>query len=191
MEVNFLKLYKDLADEISLILRGEGPEIEKFESCFRCGIRYWENLKEKIKKNYFKNDEEEIHFFKYVKPKFTGLIEYYTQRYQAFLFLPDKDTASKLYFWNMELKKIDRFYDSQQAFIRYYQSGDKDLDELYFLRAESDCSNFQYARVYDLDSETATSHDWLVSRMVAFELYRSYIKEELEKVKRAQRNFKD
>jgi hypothetical protein len=48
---------------------------------FRSGIDHCNKLKENIRRERFVIDEEEIHFFKDVKPRFTGGIDYYTERY--------------------------------------------------------------------------------------------------------------
>src|SRR5579863_3560211 len=76
MNANFLELYEVLVRDINAILKKDSSEKEKMEYCFRCGIEHWNNLKEKIKRESFDSDEKEIYFFKYIKPRFTGEIEY-------------------------------------------------------------------------------------------------------------------
>ena len=179
MRADYLQVYKDLMRDVTNIRAGEGTELSRIEACFKTALAYWEEVKEMIRKEVFADNQEEIDFFKYTKPRFTGLVEYYTQRYQALLFIPEKDVGTILYFWKMELKKIDRFLITQSDFINYYEKGETYKDTQYFLRADSDLSNFERARVYDLDSETATSHDWLVSMLLGFKMYRRDVELEL------------
>src|ERR1700722_7206859 len=125
MNANFLELYEGLVRDINAILKTSSSDKEKMESCFRSGIDHWNKLKEKIKREGFASEEEEIHFFKNVKPRFTGEIEYYTQRYHAILFLPETDKQSQINFWEGELGRLDKFFGSYHEFFQYYHSKKK------------------------------------------------------------------
>src|ERR1700722_4479009 len=175
MNANFLELYEALVRDINAILQTSSSEKEKMESCFRAGIDHWNKLKEKIKREGFGSEEEEIHFFKNIKPRFTGEIEYYTQRYHAILFLPETDTKSQTDFWEGELSRLDKFFGSYHEFFTYYHAKKTDRDHAYFLRAGSDGSNIPRANVFDLDPETSTSHDWLLTNMIGYEKYKKYV----------------
>jgi hypothetical protein len=179
MNANFLELYQSLVQDVSQILARELSSKEMMELCFRCCIEHWNRLKEKIKQEGFDSDAEEIHFFKCIKPRFTGEIEYYTQRYHAFLFLPS-DREAEQSFWEGELGRIDKFFGSYHVFFAYYRSGKTDQDARYFLRRNSDGSNIAHANVFDLDQQTATSHDWLLTNMIAYTKYRDWVERQLE-----------
>src|SRR5580700_10955746 len=123
MNANFLALYEARVRDINAILQTNSSDKEKMESCFRGGMDHWNKLKEKIKREGFERDEEEIHFFKCIKPRFTGEIEYYTQRYHAILFSPESDKQSQINFWDGELGRIDKFFGTFHQFFNYYRSG--------------------------------------------------------------------
>ncbi len=184
MKRDWQEAYEKLSEELARLLAGELSDTEKMEACFMTALAHWERLKGKIKKNDFDSDEQEIFFFKTVKPRFTGLVEYYNQRYQALLFLSRQRPRSRtqLYFWKMELRRILRFFELHADFIQYYQEDNTELDEIYFLRVYSDLSNFEKARVYDLDEQTASSHDWLISKMIGLGKYRHDVEAEIEKI---------
>jgi hypothetical protein len=180
MTTDFLQLYKALLHDINKILERKLSEKEAAELCFRCSIAHWNALKDRVKKEGFGSDAEEIHFFKNTKPFFTGQIEYFIQRYHALQFLPSGAEARRE-FWKGEMARLNHFFDSYQDFFTYYHSRQTDLDQRYFLVRHSDGSNLAHAAVYDLDQETATSHDWLLTNMVAYEKYKKYVEEELGK----------
>jgi hypothetical protein len=182
MTVNFPDLYESLVRDINHILYRDLSEKEKMELCFRCSIEHWNRLKEEIKGQGFDSDEEEIHFFKQIKPRFTGEIEYYTQRYHALLFLPETDKQEQLFFWEGELGRIDKFFVSYHAFLEYYGSSKTNLDHRYFLRRNNDGSNLAHANVFDLDQQTAASHDWLLTNMIGYQKYKKFILAEMEKL---------
>jgi hypothetical protein len=177
MKTNYLELYAELVREVNNILAKDLPESEKMELCFRCCIEYWNGLKLKIKLEGFTSDEDEIHFFKNIKPRFTGEIEYYTQRYHAILFLP-ADKELQLSFWEGELGRLNKFFGSYHEFFTYIENKKTDRDEKYFLRRNSDGSNIAHANVFDMDQQTATSHDWLLTNMIGYEKYEKFILEE-------------
>lgn len=181
MNANFLELYEDLAWDINGILKRDLSEKERMELCFRCCIEHWNKLKEKIKREGFKSDGEEIHFFKSIKPRFTGEIEYYTQRYHAILFLPESDKQAEQFFWDGELGRIDKFFGGNHIFFDYYDSKRTDQDDRYFLRRNSDGSNIAHANVFDMDQQTATSHDWLLTNMIGYKKYKTFVLAEMKK----------
>ena len=56
-------------------------EMEIIEACFKSSLDYWGKVCKAMKGSEFRNKEEEICFFREVKPAFTSFIEYYTYRY--------------------------------------------------------------------------------------------------------------
>jgi hypothetical protein len=182
MPLNYDKAFAELSADIDEILARKGPELEKMETCFSAALRHWEKFKASASELRFAGRKDEIRFFKFIKPQFTGLVEYYTQRYQALLFIPSGTSASVLYFWKMEFRRIERFFARHEEFVRYYEQGETEMDELYFLREFGDGTNLDQARVYDLDARVATSHDWLVSKILAMNMYRDDVENAIHRL---------
>ncbi len=182
MNTNYLGQYERMVTGLNEILKKEINDKEKMELCFRCCIDNWNILKEKIISRGFESDANEILFFKSTKPRFTGEIEYYIQRYHALQFLPEKEKQLQINFWHGELSRLDKFFAAWQEFFTYHKSGKTDRDELYFLRRNNDGSNINHAAVYDLDQRAASSHDWLLSCMIAYEKYKCHIDKELQRI---------
>jgi hypothetical protein len=174
--------YESVKADIIHILAGPDPELDRIEDSFMSALWHWEKFKNSVRGQSFSSRAEEIDFFKFTKPRFTGLVEYYTQRYQALLFAPAGNPAKAHYFWKMEDRRIERFFVRHREFIQYYEQGETDLDELYFLREFGDGTNLQSARVYDLDEQTSSSHDWIVSRMIALKKYRQDVKNAIYRI---------
>ena len=152
----------------------------ELECCFHIAESYWAKLRQDLTGYVFENMADEIKFFRYIKPKFTSEVEYYSLLYHAELFRKDVlDAVSLQKFWAREQQRLQRFITENEEFCGYYKKGDSSLDEIYFLRKNSDLSNFPRARVYDLDEKATTSHDSLVSTLLALERYMDFIKEEL------------
>jgi hypothetical protein len=180
MSPNYLEYHQHLLTATILYQESEKPELEKIEACFKCSLDYWTKVKLGVKEFGFRTTEEEIHFFKKIKPLFTAPIEYYTQRYHALLFMPVNDEGEVRRFWKWEMRKIARFQENNEEFCRYMREGATDKDTGYFLRSADNPAPLFHGRVHDLDTETATSHDYLVTMIAAYELYQPFI---LEKIK--------
>src|SRR4051812_33776033 len=75
--------------------------IHKTECCFRAAVNRWTQLSHKLKKHQFLSEENEMEFFKSLKPKFTSEIEYCTLVYHSLLFQPD-EAHSAIDFWKRE-----------------------------------------------------------------------------------------
>ena len=176
------KLYLQLLMNIAQSQHTQGSDTQKIEVCFKHAIGCWRKVQQLIKSNDFSTEEEEIHFFKHIKARFTGLIEYYTYRYHALLFMTSQDKAEQEEFWNRELRKIERFYESHREFCQYIRQGATNKDKDYFLRASNRESAPLQARIHDIDPDTSTSHDHLLTLLNAYKLYKEHINLELRKL---------
>src|SRR5882672_8072272 len=126
MSANYGEYYRQLLDALDLCQHSDGPEMEKIENCFKYSLDYWGKVREQVKEAGFDSAAEEINFFKEINPLYTGLFEYYTRRYHALLFLPANDKSEQGRFWLWELRKIERFFESNAGFCRYMQNGATD-----------------------------------------------------------------
>lgn len=182
MSLDHLEYYQQLLAALASCEEGTASEIEKVESSFKCSLDHWGKIQKHIKQNGFSSPSEEIHFFKNIKPKFTSHIEYYTCRYHALLFMPAEDPTELIRFWRWEMRKTEKFFEVNDEFCRYMREGATDRDEEYFLRADNNGSPLMQGRIHDVDPMTATPGDHLVTMIVAYEMYRSYIQEEIQKL---------
>ena len=137
-------------------------------------------LKLFIVKYKFKNEKEEILFFKKIKPQF--IAKYI---YQAFIFSveskrPHGCSKMVLGFLEEEHKKMHLFHNNNLEFCRYYRAGNDHLDHLYFVRGKID---FKISLDYyscKIDERFCTHHDELVSKILANQLIEEYLKNEIE-----------
>jgi hypothetical protein len=182
MMTDYLEYYQPLLAVLESHQAQGTPEISCIEACFKSSLDCWSKVQQLVKERGFQTAAEEIRFFKEIKPRFTGLIEYYTQRYHALLFMPVNDNIELGQFWRWEGRKIERFYENNEAFCRYMQEGATDKDEEYFLRDNKKGPALLHGRIHDLDPDTSTSHDYLVTMLSAYRLYERYINGEIKKL---------
>lgn len=176
------ELYQEMVSEVYTLRRVDLSASSRITYCFKVCMDYWNRLKEMLKSHSFANNEEEIWFFKALKPKFTALIEYYTLVYHALLFMPTMNDDDAQLFWRKENERIHHFYSKNAAFCQYYKSGNTSLDALYFLSSNAAGCNNCYNKLYDTDPEMITSHGHLASTLLAYDMYEAYIQQQSKKV---------
>jgi len=175
-------MYRRLRADVDQCGQRDVPELERIECCFRTASVYWTNMLEELSQYRFATEEEEIDFFRNIKPLFTSQIEFYTLIYQGMLFKPKEDLVKMVAFWASESTRLSRFSENKEAFISYYKSGDTCLDRQYFLRDNNRTPGAIVAKVYDKNTHFSTSHDWLVTALLAQEMYHEYTRDRLKEI---------
>jgi hypothetical protein len=156
-------------------------EFEITERCYWIAWEYYLKLKEVVQNAPFKNESEEIEFFKAVKPQFTSYMEFFINLLEILPLVEDyTNNAVKL--WKEEMLRYGRFYRKNQEFIEYLDNGSTEMDRTYFLRSENKMQNDSVTLVFDADIQFRTSHDGLVRSIMAFKMYMEYIRKKLDQL---------
>ena len=179
MRADYQLLHSDMIRDINRCWQLELSENDRVEQCFWIGHSYWDQLKERTKEKPFKDDIEEIEFFRNVKPAFTRHIEFYVMLSGSLPFIPlERDEA--ITFWEEEMKRFPRYCAKNELFVAYYESGQRYQDSLYFLRRHWDQRIGPMAAMYDIDTELLTSYDPLVRSYEAHKMYYEFARERKE-----------
>ncbi len=123
----------------------------------------------------FENQDDEIKFFKHIKPQVSSYLIFYTHIFEI--------ESKKTILAPEQIKKfIDRkrkefryqTYDNLE-FVNYYKSGYKHQDKVYFLRdSEYTPLNQQCSNPFR-DPEFTTPYDHVASVILAYELFLKYL----------------
>ena len=162
------QLYSDLLQELANIKELPLSEEKIIEDQFALCIQYKQKLLDWQKENHFGDETEEIYFFKFIQPKFTGLIHFYKKRYQAILFLPP-ESALQIPFYEYELDKTEKFFLDNAAAYQYFKSMSTDRDREYFLPESAE----------DLEPST------LPGEIIGHEKYKEFLREKLLQLERS------
>ena len=85
----------------------------------------------------FRDEAEEIEFFKTVKPRICHRLIYYRKIYNIEMNRPVGNKSQRSYLID-EIRGINRYNEKRSDFVRYYRSGLTHLDALYYLRGNLD-----------------------------------------------------
>jgi len=138
-------------------------------------------LKKYVSTNSFNNKEEEILFFKFIKPKFYSKLIYYLKVFKIESRRPiGSDVTEKIYLMR-GLDKLSLFFETNLSFYEYYRTGATFMDEKYFLRGSKETSPILDSMCLDADPNFATRYDYKVAKIIANDMLRDYLNKEIEK----------
>jgi hypothetical protein len=128
----------------------------------------------------FKNEEEEILFFKDIKPKFCYRLIYYRKIFNIEMNRPLAGFDAQKEYLNRELNAINDYTTKRLDFVRYYRSGSTHMDSLYFLRGRVDTEQYLETFYYELDPKFSTNCDFKVAKIMANDMLSAYLMQEIE-----------
>lgn len=135
-------------------------------------------LKKRVLKKGFRDETEEIQFFKQIKPQLLGKLIYYNKVYRIETSCPV--SSGKIYqkYFSNELEELKQEYKEQicnSDFYRYYRAGRTDRDKDYFRLGNIKIHHGLSSFAFEVDSEFSTYYDYKVARIIANELLHTYL----------------
>lgn len=133
-----------------------------------------------LKKHLFTSVQEEIQFFKDLKPKIVSKLIFHQSILKIETKLPPTKKQKKKHY-EKELVNIYEYGMNNKEFYEYYRSKGSYKDEEYFVRK-------QYKNLWDncshinSDSKLCTSHDFIFSTFIANEILEGYLEKKLEEL---------
>lgn len=131
----------------------------------------------------FENEQEEIYFFKEIKPCIISKIIFQKEILRIETNVPIGKTQSRK-FYEEELNKLADYPQKDIKFYQYYRSNSKESDSLYFTRAsqknilETEC--FQI----NLDPRLSTCYDYQVAKIIANDELVKHIEDQINGLKK-------
>jgi len=149
-------------------------EKKLIEWAFGITMNTWFRIEKMVDSYRFIDQQEEIGFYKKLKPQFTSLIDYFTLLYKSALFQPD-DCISKKEYWACELKHCKEFMTVYKMRCRHFDQQNSNTD-IYFLR-QNNCHPLIFGINVNHFNFNTTTYSDLLSRALALKKYIQYIRE--------------
>lgn len=182
------KLLSNLDDQLKFIDLEQDDPIKCAELSIDVCRKVIEKLKNIILKYKFKNQNEEIKFFKETKPKFFAPLIYHLKIYKIESRKPNGSNEIRKKYLLHELEKLKHYFDSNLDFYRYYRTQSNYLDHKYFLRGKYDIRLTVDSFFFEADERVSTSHDFKVAKILAHDRLQVYLEEELSILDRKETN---
>ena len=148
--------------------------------CLEICTLYYREIKEIVKKSEFASIDEEIHFFKKIKPLITSKYFYYLKVYKIEMATPMSSTDVKIRYYKEEIAKLDNYTKGHADFCKYIRRDATYLDHIYFTRGNKSPELFTNYQVIDFEEEFATSHGFVLARILASERLYIYLRKKIQ-----------
>ena len=165
--------------EVSNIIRDVPPIIMILEKGFL-------DMKSLVLSEKFKHKDDEIHFFKEIKPKLFSKLIYYKKIHNMELNKPVCGYNAIKEYLEREQEKINYFYHNNNDFIQYYRLGKTILDEYYFLRDRREMGLNLESFYFERDPNFSTNYDFKIAKLFANDMLATYLKAELIKLEQGE-----
>ena len=137
----------------------------------------YEQLREMIISYSFPSVEDEIYFFKELKPEILSKYIYFNKVYNIELKCPDGSNDCIREYLSAELDKLTYFFRNNIEFYQYIRSQSTHLDNFYFTRKSigtSTIPSFESFQ-YDADPLFSTGYDYKVAKILCNKYLKVYL----------------
>ncbi|AXP79784.1 RteC protein [Mariniflexile rhizosphaerae] len=151
------------------------------EECYQMTIFLREllsDLKKKVQASGFNTPNDEIDFFRKIKPQVLGKLIYYNKVYRIESGCPVNNGKMYHDYFSNELQLLKQEYKDyirNSDFYRYYKTGRTDRDHEFFRLGKLNLPIGLNSFVFEIDSQFSTYYDYKVSHIIANELLYTYL----------------
>lgn len=179
MNAKYNQLLTELTEQLNFIDLEIDDVLKRCEKAIEITVKSIQKLKTLFLKEKLKSQEQEIDFFKNIKPKFTSKLIYYNIVYKIETKIPHGGERVVKKYLNNELVKLKRYFDNNLDFYKYYRTGNNYLDFKYFVRGNFDIKLTIDSFFFEVDHNFSTSHDFKVAKILAHDLVQVYLEDRL------------
>jgi hypothetical protein len=181
--LNFVtNLRKQIDPKIEAVELSENSVLKKSIEILHLIGNAFDQLRTFILSYHFKDETEEILFFKEIKPRFCYRLVYYRKIYNIEMNRPVGEIETQKAYLSNELDEMNKYIAKRQDFIRHYRSGATLLDSLYFVRGKENSEQYLETFYYELDPDFSTNCDYKVTKILANDLLLTYLMSEIDKL---------
>lgn len=146
----------------------------------------FDKVKTSISTYIFKNEAEEIHFFKVIKPQLFSKLIYYQKVCRIEAARPAGSNTAINSYLTKELDRIQYYFERNIDFYKYYRNGHTHFDSYYFLRGKPDVQLALDSFYFERDPKFSTCYDFTVAKVIANDMLTVYLNNELVKLDKHQ-----
>ncbi|MDO6803021.1 RteC domain-containing protein [Wenyingzhuangia sp. 1_MG-2023] len=153
--------------------------------------RYSHQIRVYVRDMKFKDLNEEITFFKIIKPKITADIKLYNHQLAYHQEKPFISLEKQKKYIQKKLRELEVKKKKHLKFYRYMRLEETAYDELYFSREKERLELFPFSDFNDTDFDFTTSHDQLACEVKTYDVLCEFYKQELHCISNVEAGFYD
>ncbi|HBB00103.1 MAG: hypothetical protein A2W86_00630 [Bacteroidetes bacterium GWD2_45_23] len=183
MKNTFDQILEEITEQISSIdLEGCDISIEEALHMVEFLQIRIHALKNKLHESGFKNEQEEICFFKEMKPQVLSKLLYFNKIYTIELKRPNGSNLIQKNYYEHELNSLTFFFNRNLDFYQYYRSNAMHLDDYYFRRGKPNIRLGVDSSLFINDTTFSTCYDYKVAKILSNEMLRIYLNKKLQQI---------
>ena len=181
--MNYQKLLSEFENRLDELESGDGDILYKAESGISHTERCIKRLQEEIRNKDFETKEDEIYFFKHIKPQFFSRLIYYIRLFNVESKRPRSNDGAQIKYFKKHIEKLQIFFNDNLEFYNYYRRGATSRDEHYFVRGNRDLRLPHESFHFLIDDQFSTSQDGTVATIMAYDMLIVYLQQEIDTLK--------
>lgn len=139
-------------------------------------------IREQVIEYKFDSEDEEIVFFKELKPQVLSRLLYFNKIYCIESKFPTGSNDAAKRYLNDQLHSLEYYFNRHLDFHQYYRSGSTIYDNYYFVRGNFDPRLCTDSARFNSDPEFSTVYDFKVAKILANEMLRIYLNRRLKMI---------
>lgn len=173
------RLLDEMHRELSQLALNTTHELQRTEQSFQIAESAMQQLKAFMKDYEFQSIQEEILFFKEIKPQFQREMIYYCELMYIDANKPVGSRKCMIKYYHQVMEQIQAFFGRNHLLYTYYRMGRADQDELLYVR-ETDCVPLIPDYSLDFDSSFTTINSSKLGKIMAFERVCEYLTQTIQ-----------
>jgi hypothetical protein len=186
MQRFIFNLNKQLESNLAEIIQYEST-INQHQHTIKCFYDIILQLKSFILNYTFNNTNEEIEFFKQIKPKYISEYIFNNKALQILIRKPIGNNASILNYLENSLNEITSFFNVNLEFYEYYRLNSTYKDGIYFVRQKNEPQHFTNAYLNNFEPAFSSSHDYLLAQIIANDRLVLFLNNQIESINNPQK----
>ena len=176
------KIVKELDYNLDFLEKETEGVLEKAEESIRITKRALKQIKILFLRKKLIPKNEEILFFKNMKPYVFSKLIYYVKLFSIESKRPRSSNKSQVKYFNNHIDRLQNYFNDNLEFYHYFRRGAIFLDEEYFIRGKADIRLFPDSLSFLTDEKFSTSQDTTVATIMAYDMLIIYLKREIDKL---------
>jgi hypothetical protein len=181
MEVNYINYFNEFEREYEELKNASDDVLTVSLEILHYIEMKLKELHQWLKKHVFKTLQEEIYFFKELKPRMVSKLLFYKELLKLEASLPPSKKNKRKHYEEL-LATIHQYVVTNKEFYEYYRSRTSFRDEdLFVRRCYKDIIRYDCCLI-NFDSKLSTSHDFDVAIIIANDMFTIHLENKLDEL---------
>ncbi|WP_164735242.1 RteC domain-containing protein [Pseudoflavitalea rhizosphaerae] len=176
------QLLSNLHEQLAQVSNSHNSPLQQSQAALPVCIEHIRQLRKQLKT--FRNipKDQEIHFFKHIKPRFVCEFYFNAMVYRLHYAWPMGDIKKQQHYLENKLLQINQFFETNHHFYFYYRTNSTHLDSTFFVRGQQDVEPSPEHLICGTDPGFYTPRDLMMAELLANYQFQDYLLNQLHQL---------